>query len=212
MSEQPPGGIELSPDEIVALDARWSSCWTPRQVADRLAGVETLWYVAAGWALDLFRGEQTRPHGDLEIAVPARCFPRVRERFSGYVIDAVGSGRIWENATADALAATHQTWVRDPASGNYLVDVFREPHDGDSWICRRDETIRLPYGDIILHSPDGIPYLAPEFVLLFKAKRVRTKDQADFDDTVPRMSPARRATLAELLDRVHPGHRWLTAL
>ncbi|GHH24771.1 hypothetical protein [Streptomyces rubradiris] len=30
MSEQlPGGGIELSPDQIEALPARWSSCWTP---------------------------------------------------------------------------------------------------------------------------------------------------------------------------------------
>ena len=76
------------------------------------------------------------------------------------------------------LAATHQTWLRDPATGNYLLDVFREPHDGDTWICRRDETIRLPYRDIIHHTQDGIPYLAPELVLLFKAKHARPKDQA----------------------------------
>jgi hypothetical protein len=37
MSEQPAsGGIELSPAEIDALDARWSSCWRPGQVAKYL--------------------------------------------------------------------------------------------------------------------------------------------------------------------------------
>jgi hypothetical protein len=29
------------------------------------------------------------------------------------------------------------------------------------WICRRDETIRLPYAEIIRHTADGIPYLTP---------------------------------------------------
>ena len=39
----------------------------------------------------------------------------------------------------------YQTWLRDPATGNYLLDVFREPQpDGDTWICRRDERIRFP--------------------------------------------------------------------
>lgn len=145
MSEQlPSGGIELSPDEIEALDSRWSSCWTPSEVAQRLAGIGTPWYVAAGWALDLFRGRQTRVHGDIEVAIPAARFPEVRCRFPGYVFDAVGSGRIWEDATPEALAAVHQTWLRDPATGDYLLDVFREPHDGDTWICRRDERIRFP--------------------------------------------------------------------
>lgn len=216
MSEQLPGGVQLSPAEIDALGARWSSCWTPDEVANHLSGIAVPWCVAAGWALDLFRGTQIREHGDLEIAIPATRFPEVRDRFRdrfpGYVFDAVGSGRIWENATPDVLAGTHQTWLRDPATGNYLVDVFREPHDGDTWVCRRDGTIRLPYGDTIGHTRDGIPYLAPELVLLFKAKHVRPKDQTDFDETVPHLTPAQRANLAELLARVHPGHHWLADL
>jgi len=213
VSEQlPSGGIELSPDEIADLQARWSSCWTPAEVAQQLAGVGTPWYVAAGWALDLFRGRRTRAHGDIEIAIPAARFPEVRHRFPGYVFDAAGSGRIWENAAPEVLAATHQTWLRDPATGNYLLDVFREPHDGDTWICRRDERIRLPYSDVIHRTRDGIPYLAPELVLLFKAKHLRGKDQTDFDATVPHLTPAQRETLTELLTRVHPGHPWLAAL
>lgn len=213
MSEPlPEGGIELSPAEIDALDARWSSCWTPTDIAHHLTGIPTPWYIAAGWALDLFRGKQTREHGDIEIAIPAASFPEVRDRFPGYIFDAVDIGRLWENATPDVLAATHQTWLRDPVTGNYLLDVFREPHDGDTWICRRDETIRLPYRDIIRHTQDGIPYLAPELVLLFKAKHARPKDQADFNETVPHLTAAGRKTLAGLLARIHPEHHWLTAL
>ncbi|NEA16909.1 nucleotidyltransferase domain-containing protein [Streptomyces halstedii] len=213
MSEQlPGGGVELSPDEIEALSTRWSSCWTPSGVARRLAGISTPWYVAAGWALDLFRGGQTRAHGDIEIAIPAASFPEVRHRFPGYVFDAAGSGRIWEAATPEVLAAVHQTWLRDPVTGNYLLDVFREPHEGDTWICRRDETIRFPYSDIVHHTPEGIPYLAPELVLLFKAKHARRKDQTDFEATVPHMTSAQREKLAGLLARVHPGHPWIADL
>jgi hypothetical protein len=213
VSEQLPGrGIELSPAEIEALDARWSSSWTPSEVARHLAGVAAPWCVAAGWALDLFRGRQTRAHGDIEIAIPAAGFPEVRSRFPGYAFDAVGSGRIWADATPQELAAVHQTWLRDPATGNYLLDVFREPHDGDTWVCRRDESIRFPYREIIHRTQGGIPYLAPELVLLFKAKHAREKDQADFDATVPHMTPAQRQALATLIARVHPGHHWLADL
>jgi hypothetical protein len=213
VSEQlPGGGMELSPAEMEAFDARWSSCWTPGQVARQLAGIAAPWCVAAGWALDLFRGTRTREHEDIEIAVPAARFPEVRDRFPGYAFDVVSSGRIWENATPDVLAATYQTWLRDPATGSYLLDVFREPHDGETWICRRDESVRLPYSEIIRHTPDGIPYLTPELVLLFKARHARPKDQADFEGTIPHMTSAQRTALAELLARVHPGHRWLASL
>lgn len=127
----PPGGAMLDANE---LDARWADAWQPEQVAERLSGVDTPWCIVAGWALDLFRGEQSRPHGDLEIAVPEAAFPQIQDRFPEYVFDAVGSGRIWEAAGAETLRATHQTWLRDPASDQFLFDVFREPHDGETWI------------------------------------------------------------------------------
>lgn len=181
-------------------------------VAQHLAGIAAPWCVAAGWALDLFRGTQTREHGDIEIAIPAGAFPEVRDRFPGYAFDAVSSGRIWAEAAPAVLAATRQTWLRDRATGDYLLDVFREPHDGGTWICRRDETIRLPYREIIRRTGAGIPYLAPELVLLFKAKHARPKDQSDFETTLPHLTPPQRRTLATLLTRVHPGHPWLASL
>jgi hypothetical protein len=208
----PSGGIEVSPGDLEALESRWAESWTPPEVARRLAGVSVPWYVAAGWALDLFRGEQTRGHHDIEIGVPAGRFAEIRERLAEFTFDAVDTGRIWESASPQVLSATRQTWLREPATGRYLLDVFREPHDGERWICRRDETIRLPYAEIIRHTPDRIPYLTPELVLLFKAKAVRPKDQADFDGALPLLTHTQRETLSGLLTRVHPGHAWLAAL
>ncbi|MGC4879781.1 nucleotidyltransferase domain-containing protein [Micromonospora sp. DT43] len=208
----PSGGIEVPPGDTEALDSRWAHCWKPPDVARRLAGISAPWYVAAGWALDLYRGEQTRAHHDIEIGVPAGRFPEIRERFAEFAFDAVDSGRIWEAATPQVLSVTWQTWLREPDTGRYLLDVFREQHDGDEWICRRDATIRLPYADIIRYTSARIPYLIPELVLLFKAKHVRPKDQADFDGVLPLLAHSQRATLSTLLRQVHPGHVWLAAL
>ncbi len=99
---------------------------------ERLGGVGVAWCVVAGGvgAGSVPRMAVTETHGDLEIAVPAAGFAEVRDRFPEYAFDAVGSGRIWARAGVEVLAATHQTWVRDPASGRFLFDVFRKPHDG----------------------------------------------------------------------------------
>jgi hypothetical protein len=202
--EIPPGG------SLVGPDPPWDA-WHPLEVTQRLQGVDVPWCVAAGWALDLFRGEQTREHEDLEIAVPVGRFDLVRAALADFEIEVVGSGHRWPVDSA-AFDVMHQTWVSDRDTGIYRLDIFREPHDGDTWICRRDETLRLPYDEIILTTSDGIPYLVPEIVLLFKAKHERPKDQADFAGALPLLSPGRREWLADMLDRVHPGHAWLSQL
>ena len=190
--------------------------WRPEQAAALLAGVRTPWYVAAGWAIELFLGEQRREHEDLEIAVPREWFAEIAERLSAFELfvpdsDLTDPGLVWPFARAPkALDGHHQTWVREPATGRWRLDVFREPSDGDTWICRRDARIRLPYSDVIERTDAGIPYARPEIVLLFKAKHDdRPKDEADLAAVLPRLEPARRRWLTDALRLVHPGHPWL---
>jgi len=202
--EIPPGGTEVA-------DPRWDA-WRPEDVARLLAGVSAPWYVAAGWALDLFRGEQTREHGDLEIAVPAPDFGAVRDALAGYHFEVIGSGRAWP-LDSPAFDVMCQTWVSEPATGVYRLDIFREPQRDGAWVCRRDQTIRLPYEQIIRHTADGLPYLVPEIVLLFKAKHsAEPKNQADFAGALPLLSDSAAGWLRWALARVHPGHAWLSAL
>jgi len=202
-SALPRGGSQLS-------DPVWDA-WRPEKIARLLAGTAVPWYVAGGWAIDLFRGEQIREHQDLEIGVPAGSFAAVRAALGGYEFDVVGGGRRWP-VDSPALDQMHQTWVREPVTGVYRLDIFREPHDGDVWICRRDNSIRLPYAQIISFTPARIPYLAPEIVLLFKAKETRPKDEADFAGVLPVLSAPQRAWLHQSLIRVHPGHPWIAVL
>jgi hypothetical protein len=203
--EIPPGG------RLVPLPPPWDA-WRPAEVARLLAGLTVPWCVAAGWALDLFRGEQTREHGDLEIAVPAPDFGVVRDALRGYEFETIGSGHAWP-PDSPAFHVMHQTWVRDPGAGVYRLDIFREPQRDGAWVCRRDESITLPYQRIIRRTGDGIPFLVPEIVLLFKARHcAEPKNQADFEGTLPLLEPDSVAWLRWALLRVHPGHAWLAAL
>ncbi|MFC4147736.1 nucleotidyltransferase domain-containing protein [Micromonospora mangrovi] len=187
-------------------DDAWDP-WPPEVVADRLAGVDVPWCVAGGWALDLFRGATTRSHGDLEIAVPADRFAEVAARFPECEFRVAGGGRTVP-LSAEALRAHHQTWAWERDADVWRFDVFREPHDGDTWICRRDARLRLPYAELIRRDPQGVPYLRPEVVLLFKAKALRDKDRVDFDAVLPLLSTPQRRWLDDALALVHPAHEW----
>ena len=68
-------GDRMQPD-IEAWDL-----WHPRDFAARMEGADFPWFVAGGWAIDLFLGTPTRDHEDLEIAVASSFFETLPPRF-----------------------------------------------------------------------------------------------------------------------------------
>ncbi len=190
---------------VPGVDA-WEA-WRPDELAARLRHLGVPWAVAAGWAIELYVGDEPRAHEDLELAIARSSFPAVRAALPELEWFGVGDGRV--TPIGDASDELHQTWGLDRRAGCWRLDVFREPWDGDMWVCRRDSSLRRPVADAIEHTRDGIPYLGPEIVLLFKAKHVREKDQADLARALPLLEPERRRWLAAALRTVHPDHAWI---
>lgn len=187
--------------------------WTPQEAAERLGGFSRPWWVAGGWAIDLWLGEQTRPHGDLEIAILRPDFDLIRRRLAPLPMYSVGDGEVRRLADgATPPPDKHQNWVLDEAAGAWRMDIFLEPGDERTWVFRRQAEITAERVAVTGRTADGIPYLRPEAVLLFKAKARRPKDEADFAGCLPRLGDEARAWLARALRLAHPGHPWIEAL
>ena len=199
-------------------DVPWRA-WTPEQIRDRLdtirtpAGHPVRWAVAGGWALDLFLGRVTREHEDVEIVVlnddVATVLDAFRQPEWSWRVPTDG----WLNPLdSAAFTETHQSWLWSQPDDAFVLDVFRDEHDGQTWICRRDPRIRLLWPDVAHQNAGSPPYLVPEVVLLFKAKHSRPKDLQDLETVLPFLSRAQRTWLREALNQVHPGHEWLTLI
>jgi len=106
--------------------------------------------------------------------------------------------------------AIHQVFAGD-SDGKRIEILFGEIDDG-RWSYRRNPAVTMPVVDLRVEGPMEIPALAPEVVLLFKAKLGRSWDDADFDSVLPTLTPGRRAWLSEALAASHPGHRWISPL
>ena len=187
--------------------------WRPEAAAERLAGLAAPWCVVGGWAIDLWLGEETRAHGDLEIAVVEADFPAVRRALAGYRLFLPMDGSV--RALADNAAPPadcHQTWVMEEAAQAWRLDVFREPGDARTWVYRRDPSLTRPRAEMEGRTTGGIRFLRPEGVLFYKAKATRPKDEADFTVAAPRMDGGARAWLRAALERFHPGHAWIARL
>ncbi|HEY2710137.1 MAG TPA: hypothetical protein VGI95_18995 [Caulobacteraceae bacterium] len=193
----------------------WAQAWTPDQAADALKGLTAPWAVAGGWAIDLWLGGQTREHGDLEIAVPDAFFPEIQGRLEnlGMALFEIEEGQVFALGPGEApRRRSHQIWAADPAAWAWRMDVFREPGDAETWIYRRTGEFSAPRAWASGRSAAGIPYVAPQIVLLFKARHCRDKDEADFAKVAPLLSDDARAWLIASLRSVHPGHAWTERL
>lgn len=187
--------------------------WRPEEVAARLRGVHATWCVIGGWSIDCFLGRETRPHEDLEIAVLAPQWPVVRAALEGLVLHAVADGAVRRLGPGEALPPTvHQSWALDVVAERWRVDVMVEPGDADTWVYRRDPSLTAPRSFMVGRTDDGIPHLLPHGALLFKAKAVRSKDDADLASVLPELGTEERAWLRAALRRFHPAHVWLDRL
>ena len=187
--------------------------WHPKELARRLAGLSQPWCIVGGWALDLWHGGETRPHEDLEFTILRADFPAFRTALSGFRLHAVGNGHV-EPLVADAtpLADIAQVWCEDVSARCWRVDMMLEDGTPETWVYKRDPSIRQPRDKMVRRTADGIPYLAPHAILLFKAKYRREKDEVDFARALPKLDQAQRHWLKACIAKAHPGHAWLEAL
>lgn len=169
------------------------------------------WWVCGGWAVDLRLGRQTRPHSDVEITVPRIELGRLRQHFADWssrVVRHCADGlraEEWDGAAAIELP-DHELHLTSP--DGEALEVLLSEVDGGLWRYRRDTRVSLPLARYGQRSAEGIPFAAPETVLLHKARQPRPVDEQDFAALLPVLSTAQRDWLSAALDAAHPDCGW----
>lgn len=184
----------------------------PGEMASHLSMLCAPWWIAGGWAMDLYLGTQCRPHEDLDIGVLRRDVMKVLSLLSSWEIFEAKDGSL-TRLGRDPLprANVNSLWCRPVGDQDWAFELMLDDSEDDCWVFRRDTTIQMPLSLAIRRDAQGIPFLAPEIQILYKARSVRTKDQADFDHVGPRLDSVARAWLGNALNRIDPYHQWLSS-
>jgi hypothetical protein len=170
------------------------------------------WFVAGGWALDLYLERVTRPHADIEIAIFRRDQAALRAHLSDWRWQKVVSGQLsaWQGERLDS--PLHELYcTNERAEPQQLEVLLNEAHDAE-WVFRRKRAVTRPIAECYLTSAAGVNILAPEIVLLYKAKDPRAKDEQDFAAVLARLEAERRAWLRAALVTCYANHHWLNRL
>ena len=101
----------------------------------------------------------------------------------------------------------------DPWEPNYEErQFFLNEAERGIWISRRDPRVTLPVVKLAQRNAEGVPIVAPEVQLLYKAAHDDPKNEHDFGLVSNKIGGTRRKWLRESLELVHPGHHWLEEL
>ena len=190
--------------------------WRPHEVAQLFSTATLPWWIAGGWALDLFLGEQTRDHEDIDVQFLRRDQQAIRALLKGWDIQeahpAMTPGswpfREWECGVQLSLEV-HDIWCRPTKTDPWAIQLMVTDTQDEQWIFRCNPNIRGSLSTMGYITNEGIPYLAPEIQLLYKARSSRPKDEADFTRVLPLLDQRSRYWLIQALSIVHPHHPWL---
>ena len=180
------------------------------EILSRMRVYQQTWWVAGGWAIDLHLGQQHRPHKDVDIAVLRRDQRDLRSCFSGWSLQKVLKGASqpwWPNEMLQL--PIHE--VHAEREAEHLEFLFNESAE-DLWVFRRNPSISMPLERVSRRSAEGVPYLCPEIVLLYKAKAPREHDLEDFHRACETLDTDAKQWLAAALNTCHPGHEWTSEL
>ena len=176
-------------------------------------GAPLRWWVAGGWSVELGTVPR-RFHEDLEIAVPRRDLPALRDWLRDYHLWDTHEAALRFVGPDEIVPDDHeQLWMRRDAYSPWLLDLMLTPAVGETWLYKRDERVSRPLDSVVRVGADGIPYQRPEISLLFKARRRWEKDELDFAAVVRELDASDRAWLRDAIALTEPPHHpWLARL
>ena len=171
------------------------------------------WWIAGGWALDLFLGTETRPHSDVDVAV----FRDEQDQVYGYLPNwtfeyvQAGTRHRWSRTERLELPV-HEIWARRRGSEAWQLEFVLNESHGSNWLFRRDPRIRLPLAQLEALRAEPLPFLPPEIVLLYKSNRLDAKSEQDFAAVAPSLTPDSSTWLRGALAVTDPAHPWIEKL
>jgi Aminoglycoside-2''-adenylyltransferase len=191
-------------------------------VATLLSGLTVPWWITGGWAIDLAVGHVTRDHSDVNIMMLERDEHALRG-LTGVDIQLIADGQPpgpWP--AGRRLTAGPDPGPKPPTTGPgrrggdrlmlrggdlpLPAEVIPASAVRVIWVYQQGPRIfTRPLADITRYW-QGIPFLAPEVVLLIKARPGTHKpgtdnDQRDFEAALPMLSTGQRSWLKDAIQQ-----------
>ncbi len=184
----------------------------PEEIYELFKPLTIPWWIAGGWAIDLFLGKKTREHLDIDVQIIRKDQLIIQEFLDSWDLYKTNQPGLkpWKRDEFLQLGV-NSIWCRKIPETSWKMQILFLDSEGDEWFYRRKPSIRGFISEIGMKTSSGIPYLAPEIQLLFKAQREPAqKDKQDFHSVLLFLEENKLLWLKEsILVQFGKNHSWI---
>ena len=175
-------------------------------VRSLLSDLTVPYWIAGGWAIDLAVGRVTRDHADVDVMLLERDEHALSTDLTEVDVRLMGRDGQPELWTAgQRLPDGPGRLVLHGKDLPLPTEVLLASAVRTFWVYHRGAyCVRRPLTGIT-RTRDGIPFLAPEVVLLFKSRSKSDKDQRDVQTAQPLLDAEQRLWLRDTLEHLPRG-------
>jgi hypothetical protein len=185
----------------------------PLQISAIMRDFKPSWFVAGGWAIDLFLGKETRSHQDIEVAIFRKDQIALQNYLDGWLLQKIVNGEpiVWDQGEVLTLP-THEIHCFNETAQPPQIEILLNESNETEWLYRRNQIMRRSLFKVQLKTSAGIRFLCPEVVLLYKSKNPRPKDEQDFQAVVKYLDAEQKEWLKGAIKVCDSKHLWLRSL
>lgn len=197
--------------------SEFKEIWKPLTVTEIqkiFSRIPVQWWIAGGWALDLYLDRVTRQHDDIDVII-LRSEHLLLQKYlvSEWESHKAFKGKLipW-NLNEKLDSHFDNIWIKKKGESTWAFQVMIIDSENDYWIYKRNGTIRRKLTEIELKTSAGVPYIRPEIQLLYKggSSLIREKDFLDLENVMPMLDDTSREWLRDSLTIQYPnGHPWI---
>ncbi len=158
------------------------------------------WWIAGGYAIEFAVGCPFRPHADIEVLLLRKdqlLAQGMLEGWDCWAADPPGTLRPWR--PGEVLPPhVSDVWCRKEPTTPWCLQLMLDDDEGN-WRSWRNGLVTRSIDAMGLRSAEGLPFLAPEIQLFYKAKAPRPKDWLDFAKVLPLLSNSQKTWLRDAI-------------
>ncbi len=131
-----------------------------RQVVAFMAGFVRPWFVAGGWALDLYLGRKSREHEDVDVAIFRSDQLAMQDYLTGWHLQKVRERKLEEWRPGEWLALPiHEIHVRREVGDPKKLEILLDQRDANIWRYRKNLQVTRPVEKMAMHTASAYPIL-----------------------------------------------------